>query len=484
VIVLAAGGGTRMRSRVTKLLHLVAGRSMVSHAVNAAEEVRPDRLVVVVGHQRDQVLEHLAEVAPQVITVVQEEQLGTGHAVQVAMSVLASQATLTGEVVVTYGDVPLLTGQTLQQLVDFHRSQADAITVLTAALPDPTGYGRVVRGADGQVTSIVEHRDADEATLAIDEINSGVYVFDAAVLVDGLGRLGNDNAQREYYLADVLSIAVGDGRRVGAWQTDDLWQTEGVNDRAQLSRVSAEMNRRICERWMHDGVTMVDPATTWITGDVTLATDVTLLPGTSLQGATTVGEGSIIGPETTLIDCEVGADAIVVRAHAQLAVIGDRASVGPYAYLRPGTQLATGSKIGTFVEAKNAQLGAGAKVPHLTYCGDAVIGAQANIGAGTIFANYDGMHKHTSTVGEASFVGSNSVLCAPVNIADGAYVAAGSALTGDVDPGQLAVSRARQRNIDGWVQRKRAGTQTAAAAERAINEGRTNDPGDESEPSR
>jgi bifunctional UDP-N-acetylglucosamine pyrophosphorylase/glucosamine-1-phosphate N-acetyltransferase len=317
------------------------------------------------------------------------------------------------------------------------------------------------------VTGIVEHRDADDAQREIAEINSGIYVFEATALRSALTELAPSNDQGELYLTDVLAVLRRAGKPVGAYLIDDLWQTEGVNDRVQLSKMNAELNRRVLQRWMREGVTVVDPASTWVHASVDLATDVVLLPGTSLEGATSVAAGAQIGPDTTLIDVEVGESAVVTRTHASLSVIGPRANVGPFAYLRPGTTLGAGGKIGTFVEAKNARIGPGAKAPHLSYLGDAVIGEGANIGAGVIFANYDGVHKSTSTVGAYSFVGSNAVLAAPVEVADGAYIAAGSTITGDVGPGELAVSRGRQRNVPGWVARKRAGTKTARAAEAA-----------------
>jgi bifunctional UDP-N-acetylglucosamine pyrophosphorylase/glucosamine-1-phosphate N-acetyltransferase len=280
----------------------------------------------------------------------------------------------------------------------------------------------------------------------------------------GLQEVTADNAQAELMLTDVVGIARGFGRTVGAHLIDDLWQTEGVNDRVQLSRLGREMNRRILERWMRAGVTVPDPATTWVHASVDLAPDVTLLPGTSLEGATSVRTGAVIGPDTTLVDVEVDERATVTRTQGSLSVIGPDASVGPFAYLRPGTVLGAGGKIGTFVETKNARIADRAKVPHLTYAGDAVIGEGANIGAGTIFANYDGVEKNTSHVGRSAFVGSNSVLVAPVRVGDGAYVAAGSTVISDVEPGQLAVARGQQRNINGWVARKRAGTASARAA--------------------
>jgi bifunctional UDP-N-acetylglucosamine pyrophosphorylase / glucosamine-1-phosphate N-acetyltransferase len=446
------------------LLHEIAGHSMLSYAVTAATTVQPEHIVVVVGHLRDQVEAHLAEIAPHVLTAVQEEQLGTGHAVQVALGQLAD---LSGDVIVTMGDVPMLAGETLAALLLEHRRRNAAATVLTAEVPDPTGYGRILRDTEGMIIGIVEHRDADDAELEITEINSGIYVFDAATLRSALTELAPSNEQGELYLTDVLTVLREARKPVGAYFIDDVWQTEGINDRIQLARMNAELNRRILERWMREGVTVVDPASTWIHASVDLAPDVVLLPGTSLEGATSVAAGARIGPDTTLIDVEIGENAVVTRTHASLSVIGPGANVGPFAHLRPGTTLGAGGKIGTFVETKNARVGAGAKAPHLSYLGDAVVGDGANIGAGVIFANYDGLTKSTTTVGEHSFVGSNSVLAAPVEVAAGAYIAAGSTITGDVGPGDLAVSRARQRNVPGWVARKRPGTKTAQAAEAA-----------------
>ena len=464
VVILAAGEGTRMKSSRSKLLHEIAGHSMLSYAVTAATTVQPEHIMVVVGHLRDQVEAHLAEIAPHVLTAVQEEQLGTGHAVQVALGQLAD---LSGDVIVTMGDVPMLTGETLTALLLEHRQQDAAATVLTAKVPDPTGYGRILRDTEGLIIGIVEHRDADDAELEITEINSGIYVFDAATLRSALTELAPSNDQRELYLTDVLTVVREAGKPVGAYFIDDVWQTEGINDRIQLSRMNAEVNRRILQHWMREGVTVVDPASTWVHASVDLASDVILLPGTSLEGATSVAAGARIGPDTTLVDVEVGENAVVTRTQASLSVIGPGANVGPFAHLRPGTTLGAGGKIGTFVETKNARIGAGAKAPHLSYLGDAVIGEGANIGAGVIFANYDGLSKSTTTVGAHSFVGSNSVLAAPVEVADGTYIAAGSTITDDVGPGDLAVARSRQRNVPGWVARKRPGTKTARAAEAA-----------------
>ncbi|MDK9300852.1 bifunctional UDP-N-acetylglucosamine diphosphorylase/glucosamine-1-phosphate N-acetyltransferase GlmU [Propionibacterium freudenreichii] len=461
VIVLAAGEGTRMKSRTSKILHEVAGESMISSALRAAAALEPQRLVVVVGHQRAQVEEHLAEVAPEATIAVQEQQNGTGDAVRVGLDALP--ADLSGDVVVTYGDVPMLSGATLQALVDTHNTQHNAATVLTANVDDPTGYGRVVR-ENHQVLRIVEHKDADPDELFITEINSGIYVFDADLLRRGLASLRTNNSQGELYLTDVIEYANRHHHAVGAYQTEDTWQTEGVNDRVQLARMNAEVNRRICEHWMLQGVTIADPATTWIQRDVTLEQDVTLLPGTQLLGATSIAAGATIGPDTTLKDVEVGEDAQVIRTHGELAVIGPRTNVGPWARLRPGTELAMGGKIGTFVETKNAKIGENSKVPHLTYCGDAIIGEDVNVGAGTVFANYDGKHKSTTHLGDDVFIGSNSVLVAPVDVADGAFVAAGSAIIDDVPAGALAVARGREHVSDSWVAARHPGSKADEAA--------------------
>jgi bifunctional UDP-N-acetylglucosamine pyrophosphorylase/glucosamine-1-phosphate N-acetyltransferase len=453
-----------MKSSLPKVLHEISGRSLVGHAVAAAQSLEPHHLTVVLGHGRDYVAEHLADVAPAATTAVQEEQLGTGHAVQCALETLPP---LDGVVVVTYADVPLLSGETLRALIDQHVAESNGVTVLTAHVEDPTGYGRIVRDEHGGISRIVEHKDADEETLKITEMNSGIYAFDTEVLRSGLARLTADNVQGELYLTDVLGLARADGQRVGALVTTDAWQTEGVNDRSQLAALNREMNRRITNQWMRAGVTIIDPATTWIDVTVTLDRDVVLRPGVQLHGSTRVDEGAEIGPDSTLRDTTVERGATVVRTHADGAQIGPRASVGPFAHLRPGTRLGEKGKIGGFVETKNAEIGEGSKVPHLSYVGDATLGDGVNIGAGTIVANYDGVHKHHTTVGDHTFVGSDSVLVAPVELADGSYVAAGSTVTAHTEPGDLAVARARQRNVSGWVERKRPGTSTLEAARRA-----------------
>jgi bifunctional UDP-N-acetylglucosamine pyrophosphorylase/glucosamine-1-phosphate N-acetyltransferase len=460
-----------MRSRTPKVLHRLAGRSLVEHAVRAAAGLGPVRMAVVVGHGRDAVGEHLAEVEKGIdatITVaVQDQQHGTGHAVGCALDVLGE---LAGTVLVTYGDTPLLDTVTLTALLTEHATTGNAVTVLTADVPDPHGYGRIVRDADGTVAEIVEQKDTTPEQAAITEINSGVYAFDAAVLADALGRLSTDNAQGELYITDVLAIARGDGHRVGSWTCADPWLVEGVNDRVQLAALGKELNRRLTEHWMRAGVTMIDPDTVWLDAGVELARDVVLEPNVQLRGATTVGEGSVVGPDTTLTDVRIGADAKVVRTHGSESTIGDGANVGPFAYLRPGSVLHDKGKIGTFVEVKNSEIGEGTKVPHLSYVGDATIGEYSNIGAASVFVNYDGVTKRRTVVGSHVRTGSDNMFVAPVTVGDGAYSGAGAVLREDVPPGALAVSAGTQRNIEGWVLRKRPGTPAADAAQRALGE--------------
>ena len=465
VIVLAAGGGTRMKSKTMKVLHPIAGRSMLAHVLAAARTLEPARIVTVVGHQREQVVPHVQQLVPDGLIAVQERQDGTGHAVRVAWQALPEEARR-GTVLVAYGDTPLLQGESLRAFADFHAGSQHAMSILTGRVADPSGYGRVIRDESG-VAAIVEERDATDEQAAVDEINSGILAFDADFLDAALPRIGNQNAKGEYYLTDTVALARGDGRTVGAFVLEDVRQTEGANDRVQLAALAKEMNRRILDRWMRDGVTVVDPDTTWVDADVKLAPDVTILPGVQLLGATVVAEDAVIGPDCTLKDMEVGEGATVVRTHGELGVIGPRATVGPFSYVRPGTELGAGGKIGTFVETKNARIGEGAKVPHLSYVGDAEVGEGTNIGAGTIFANYDGVQKHRTTVGRHARTGSNNTFVAPVTIGDGAGTGGGTVVREDVPAGALAVSAGPQRTIEGWAQRRRAGTKQAEAAEAA-----------------
>jgi bifunctional UDP-N-acetylglucosamine pyrophosphorylase/glucosamine-1-phosphate N-acetyltransferase len=462
VIVLAAGEGTRMKSATPKVLHAIGGRTLLAHAIAAARGVDPQHLAIVVRHGRDLVAAHIAVVDPDAVVVDQDEVKGTGRATECALEALP--AGLEGTILVTNGDVPLLSAETLNGLLEAHVASGSAATVITATLPDSFGYGRILRAGDGSVAGIVEQKDATDAQREITEINSGLYAFDAAVLRAALSQVGTDNVQGEKYLTDVLAIIRSQGLLVSAHLVQDLWQTEGVNDRVQLSRLGAELNRRIVERWMRAGVTVVDPATTWIDADVRLGRDITIHQQTQIHGASTIGDDVVLGPDTTLTDVSIGRGATVIRTHGSLAVIGEGAMVGPFSYLRPGTELGVNGKIGTFVETKNAQIGAGSKVPHLTYVGDATIGEHSNIGASSVFVNYDGVNKMHTTVGSHCRTGSDNMFVAPVTVGDGAYTGAGTVVRKDVPPGALAINVSPQRNLLGWVYAKRAGTASAQAA--------------------
>ncbi|MFD8635122.1 bifunctional UDP-N-acetylglucosamine diphosphorylase/glucosamine-1-phosphate N-acetyltransferase GlmU [Streptomyces sp. NPDC059533] len=467
VVVLAAGEGTRMKSATPKVLHEISGRSLVGHVVAASRELDPEHLVVVVGHAREQVIAHLAGIDADVRTAVQYEQNGTGHAVRMALEELGGAPN--GTVIVVCGDTPLLTGETLRQLAATHTADGNAVTVLTAEVPDSTGYGRIVRDSEsGAVKAIVEHKDATDAQRAIREINSGVFAFDGALLADALGKVRTDNSQGEEYLTDVLGILREAGHRVGAAVGADHRQILGINNRVQLAEARALLNARLLEQAMLAGVTVVDPASTFVDVTVTFGQDAIVHPGTQLLGATHIAEGAEVGPNTRLTDTRVGEGARVDNTVADSAVIGAQASVGPFAYLRPGTNLGVKAKAGTYVEMKNATIGEGTKVPHLSYVGDATIGEYTNIGAASVFVNYDGEHKHHTTVGSHCKTGSDNMFVAPVTIGDGAYTAAGSVITKDVPAGALAVARGQQRNIEGWVARKRPGSASATAAQSAV----------------
>src|SRR3954453_23364735 len=469
VVVLAAGGGTRIKSKTMKVLHPVAGRSMVGHVLAAVQEGQPRRIVAVIGHQRDQVGPHIQSLAPDVLLAVQEEQHGTGHAVRVAIDAVAADGGVPEfTVLVAYADTPLLEAESLRTFATEHEAAQRAVSILSGVVADPFGYGRVVRNDDGEVEGIVEEQDATDDQRAIQEISSGILAFDAAFLADALPKLSNDNAKGEYYLTDTVGLARRAGLHVGAQELTDVMQTEGVNDRVQLARTGRVMNERIVTRWMEAGVTVMDPATTWLDADVVLDADVTLLPGVQLLGATVVAEDAVIGPDTTLKDVEVGSGATVMRRHGDIAGVGAGATVGPFSFLRPGTELGAGGKIGGFVETKNAQIAAGGKVPHLSYVGDAEIGEGTNIGAGTIFANYDGIQKHRTQIVKQARTASNNTFVAPVTIGDGAATGAGTVIRRDVAPGALAVSGGPQREIPGWTLRKRPGTPMADAAEAAL----------------
>ncbi len=460
-----------MRSATPKVLHEVGGRTLVGHVLAAVAALDPDHVVVVVGHGRDLVEAHLADIAPDAVTVVQEQQNGTGHAMRVALEGLDAagiELDADGPVLVVAGDTPLLAGATLASLVEVHAAESASSTVLTAVLDDPSGYGRVLRDpATGHVTGIVEHKDADDAQRAVHEVNSGVYAFDLDSLRDALGRLTTDNVQGEEYLTDVLGLHVAAGLPVAAVAAPDAHEILGVNDRVQLAEARGLLRDRVNERWMREGVTIVDPATTWIDAGVVLERDCRIERNTGLHGATRIATGALVGPDTTLTDVVVGEGASVVRTQGTDAEIGPGATVGPFTFIRPGTRLAAKAKLGAYVEAKNAVVGAGSKVPHLSYVGDVEIGEGSNIGAATVVVNYDGVAKHRTVIGDHVRVGSDTMLVAPVHVGNGAYTAAGSVITDDVPPGAMAVGRARQRNVEGWVARRRPGSAAAAAAEKA-----------------
>ncbi|MDX6200490.1 MAG: bifunctional UDP-N-acetylglucosamine pyrophosphorylase / glucosamine-phosphate N-acetyltransferase [Actinomycetota bacterium] len=454
VVILAAGEGTRMRSATAKVLHELGGRSMLGHVVHAARALDPEHLIVVVGHAREQVTAHLKELDPEATAVVQAEQNGTGHAVRIALDGLDH---LEGTVVVLPGDAPLVTPAALTALVAEHEAAGAATTMLTAHYPDPTGYGRVVRsGAD--VLRVVEHKDADPDQLRITEIATGHYAFAAGPLREALGKLSTDNAQGEEYLPDVVRIHKDAGLTVGGRIADNWAETVGVNDRIQLAVAARMLRDRINRHHMLAGVAILDPETTWIDADVVLEPDSTVLPQTQLKGTTVVRRGAVVGPDTTLTSTEVGEDATVRRTTSDGAVIGAEATVGPYSYLRPGTKLGRGAKVGAYVEVKASEIGEGSKVPHLAYVGDATIGERSNIGAGTIVVNYDGRDKHRTNIGDDVRVGSNNSLVAPVTIGDGAYTGADAVISKDVPAGALALSENTQRIIEGWVERKRGRT--------------------------
>jgi bifunctional UDP-N-acetylglucosamine pyrophosphorylase/glucosamine-1-phosphate N-acetyltransferase len=465
VVVLAAGEGTRMRSSKPKVMHELAGLPLLGHALATASALGAAHVVPVIRHQRDHIAEYVETFFPHATIADQDEVPGTGRAVECALNVLPEG--FEGAVVVTSGDVPLLDVATLESLLEAHLSGGFAATVLTQIADDPTGYGRIIRSNDGSFLGIIEHRDATDEQIQIAEVNAGVYVFDSKSLRDSLGKLSSHNDQGERYLTDIAALLVREGAKAQALAVEDNWLVAGINDRVQLSEVAAELNRRICEAWMHAGVTILDPFTTWIDVTVSIGEDAVILPGTYLKGTTVIGRGAKIGPEVDMTDTVVGDGAKVLKSQVASSRIGEGASVGPYAFLRVGTDLGADGKIGTFVETKNSVIGRGSKVPHLSYVGDAVIGEETNIGAGTIFANYDGVNKHKTVIGSHVRSGSHNTFVAPITIGDGAYTAAGTTVRKEVKAGELAQSHAPQRNFAGWVIENRPGTAAAKAAENA-----------------
>lgn len=454
-IILAAGDGTRMRSTTPKVLHPFAGKTFLNRVMNAMAGVNPKELAVVVHAQAQRVSAAAQSYNNAVRIVNQDDKPGTGRAVQCAMRDLneASKqecgSALKGSVVIAASDMPLLDTQTLQSLIDFHNNQGNVATVLTAVLYNATGYGRIVREANGDVLRIVEHKDANAGELAIKEVNTSVYVFDAEVLTDAISNLNSKNAQGEFYLTDALEHARTMGR-VGAMAASDSLRVEGVNTRVQLAALAKAYNKRVCEKWMLEGVTILDPENTWIEDDVVLQEDVTVLPGCFLQGQTIVKSGAVVGPYTTLIDAQVDEDAVVERSRVQESHICRAANIGPWTYLRPGNVLGEESKAGAFVEMKKAHIGNGTKVPHLSYMGDADLGEHTNIGGGTITANYDGVHKNHTTIGSNAHVGAGNLFVAPVTVGDGVTTGAGSVVRHDVPADSMVYSENTQHVVEGW----------------------------------
>lgn len=448
-IVLAAGQGKRMKSKLYKVLHPVCGKPMVGHVLDAVESLEASRNIVVVGHGAEAVKEYLGKRAEYVL---QKEQLGTGHAVLQAKELLQEQD---GVTFVVCGDTPLIREETLRNMLDLHLQNGAAATILTAEFANPHGYGRVLRDPAGQVTAIVEQKDCTPEQAAVREINTGTYCFDNKKLFAALSQVKNDNAQQEYYLTDVIKIMKGHGEPVLAYCTDDLSEAIGVNDRVALSEAEQLMKSRIIRRHMLNGVTVTDPGNTYIGKDVRIGADTVLLPGCVLKGNTEIGEDCVIGPFVEMTDSTVGNGAHIKQSVLLEATAGNDVNVGPFAYLRPGAKLGDSVKIGDFVEIKNATIGEGSKVPHLSYVGDAVVGSHANIGCGVITANYDGFNKSVTEIGDGAFIGSNSNLIAPVKIGKGAYVVAGSTITHEVGDNDLAIARERQVNKPGYAEKIR-----------------------------
>ncbi len=446
-IILAAGQGTRMKSDLYKVLHPILGKPMIEYVIEALQAIQTDHLVTVVGYGAEKVKETVGNRSD---FVLQEEQLGTAHAVRQAEALLSGKP---GTTLVVCGDTPLITAETFEELFAFHEKEGAKATILTTKVEDPTGYGRIIRNDSGEVERIVEEKDADEKERQVQEINTGTYCFDNELLFEALKQVDNNNAQGEYYLPDVIEILRKQGEKISAFVTENNEETIGINDRVALAEAEAIMKRRINRYHMQQGVTIIDPEQTYIGPDVTIAQDVTIYPGTLILGKSDIHKGAIIGPHSDLRDAVVGENTSVRQSTINSSKIGDNVNVGPYAHIRPESNVGDNVRIGNFVEIKKSDIATGAKIPHLSYIGDAKVGERVNIGSGTITVNYDGKNKHETIIGDDSFIGCNANLVAPVTIEPGAYVAAGSTITRDVPQDSLAIGRARQENKENYVKR-------------------------------
>ena len=446
-VILAAGAGTRMKSNTAKVLHKICGQAMLEYVIDAARNAGSDEIIAVIGHQADQVKESVKDVT----FVLQNEQLGTGHAVMQARPVLEGR---NGTVLVLYGDTPLITAQTLKRAYEAHLRERNQVTVITARVDDPTGYGRIIRDGSGKIRAIVEHRDATEEQKKINEINSGMYFFEIPALLKALDRLGNNNSQREYYLTDTIGAILSDSGSAGAFMAEDSTEILGINDRFQLSEAEKIMRDRIIRRHMENGVSFILPETSVIGPKVEIGRDTVVYPGTILEGTTRIGEQCVIGPYTRMVDSTVANETHVMNSVILESEIGSNTKVGPFAYLRPGSRIGNNVKIGDFVEVKKSEIGDNTKVSHLTYVGDAKVGRNVNLGCGVVTVNYDGIKKHQTVIGDYAFVGCNVNLVSPVEVKPHSYIAAGSTITEEVPEYALAIARSRQTIISDWVKRK------------------------------
>jgi len=444
-IILAAGQGTRMKSKLYKVLHPVCGKPMVQHVVDQVKQLRTEEIVTVIGHGAELVQDQLGASSQYAL---QDKQLGTAHAVMQAEQTLAGKA---GTTLVICGDTPLIKAETMEALISIHEEAGAKATILTAAADNPAGYGRVIRNELGQVQKIVEHKDANESELTVKEINTGTYCFDNEALFNALKKVSNENVQGEYYLPDVIEILKAQGEVVTAYQTNDFNETMGVNDRIALSEAEKIMRKRINESLMSNGVTIIDPASTYVDADVIIGQDTILYPGTVIQGQSQIGSDCLIGPNSEMKNVQIGNRSVVKQSVAHDSLIGSDVNIGPFAHIRPQSDIRDEVKIGNFVEIKKTLFGKGSKASHLSYIGDAEIGEDVNIGCGSITVNYDGKNKHLTKIGDRVFVGCNSNLVAPVAIGEGAYIAAGSTITQDVPGEAMAIARARQTNKEDYV---------------------------------